>query len=188
MIRVFQSSYSLKNSNEMLLFPFSRNTLEIPTLQNLPIQEILEVKYKYKDSFENFKNSILTKAVKINSSPGSDDWEREILDTKLNLKKEIIEINKLYEDLKRNHVRRFSVELLSISLSIAIATFGVIGQGLPDLKLFQTVIGGAGFAASLKAIASNWIFFKKEKTSIEAKDNYFLWRLCGEKIKDQRFR
>lgn len=92
LLSVFGEAAS-KFNNIHGLKPFSSNTLCVPALGSVPFGEVLEVKNKEKDSFERFKTAIQVRVGKISSEPGTDDWEREILSIRSELKKDVADID-----------------------------------------------------------------------------------------------
>jgi hypothetical protein len=176
LISLFQ--YAVRDAEDIVpLTPFSESTLIVPTLGNVPLSEVLEIKEKEKDAFYRFKAGLEARVAKISSEPGSDEWERDILAVRSDLKKDVVEIDAALASLKRDHLKRLSVEASTLTFSIALASFGVWGQAISPAATFQAVASGAGLVASLKSMASNFLAFYREKDSLQMKDTYFLWRL-----------
>jgi hypothetical protein len=176
LLDLFQKAME-KTDEVVPLRSFSNNTLLIPALGQVPFGEVMEVKEKERDSFQRFKAALEGRVAKMSSEPGTDEWEREILAIRSELKKDVADIDGALKSLKQDHFKRLSVEVTSLTFSVALASFGILGQTGNPMSTFEAATGGAGLIASLKSMASNLLAFYREKDSLSKRDTYFLWRL-----------
>jgi hypothetical protein len=157
--------------------PFSANHFSLPTLSGINIQEVPEILYKEKDSFEQFKTAIQSKVMAISAPYGSSDWQAEIDKTRIELKHDLIEFQRTMAHIRNAYSVKQVANVSFMTFSIGIASLALLQQSFDPLSTFQSVAGAAGLSSSLKSIIESWLEYRNEVDQQKRKDIYFLWRL-----------
>jgi hypothetical protein len=162
------------------LAPFSQNSLELPTLKNVPIERVTAVSERKKESIASFKAELLSRVAKISSPLGSDEWEREIIAIRFETQKDLLSLKKALEHEQGNLLRAVSADVLLLSFSVALAGLAFSGQQVNTLSMLQSVAAGAGLISGLKGLSERWLEHKKQVDKLKEHNLYFLWELSEE--------
>ncbi|MCB9421887.1 MAG: hypothetical protein H6667_18950 [Ardenticatenaceae bacterium] len=151
--------------------------LTLPTLAGVPLQELPEILYKERDSLEQFKEFLTLKIASISSPYGTIDWENEIEVTRSDLRHKLVELEKTLSHIKKEHLRRQSANIFTLSFSIGLASLALLQQAINPASIIQTVASGAGLTSSISSMIECWLDYRKDVEEQRRKDVYFLWRL-----------
>ncbi|KMY68468.1 hypothetical protein AAU61_02025 [Desulfocarbo indianensis] len=166
----------LLGSVKRLPAALSANTLLAPSLAGLPPQEALDANQKARDDLERFRYRLLMEAAQITAPPGSEEWERQIYNCRLKLAKDVKSLQDALGRLRSDYTRKLGTDVMFVLASITLAAMAASGKQLDAASLFQSVAGGAGLIASLRAMFGHWLGLRKEQNALEHSDHYFLWK------------
>lgn len=149
----------------------------LPTLVGVPIQHIPEVLDHEKDSLEQFKAYLISSIASISSPLGTQEWYAEIEKIRTNLQKEVIELERTFVHIKKDHLKRQAENIFLLSFSVTLASLALSHQTLDPTSAIQTIASGASLSAGIKNIIDAWLDYQQQVNNQKRRDEYFLWRL-----------
>lgn len=169
--------------HQRILLPssFSLNGIQIPSLQNVPIERVLEIVSKEPEVFESFRSALNERLLQINAPPGSIEREKEIAAIAQNLQKDIYSIQLAFENIRKDFARRFALNLILSTFSIVIAGISAVGQNLNALSLLGSIFASTTLGASAKELVNEWIEFRAKRDELKSSTNYMVWQLLQKK-------
>lgn len=169
--------------HQRILLPssFSLNGIQIPSLQNVPIERVLEIVSKEPEVFESFRSALNERLLQINAPPGSIEREKEIAAIAENLQKDIYSIQLAFENIRKDFARRFALNLILSTFSIVIAGISAVGQNLNALSLLGSIFASTTLGASAKELVNEWIEFRAKRDELKSSTNYMVWQLLQKK-------
>jgi hypothetical protein len=173
--------YIQKNSKQEItsdfLMPDEQHHFELPTLAGIPMQDVPEILYKEKDSFDQLKSSINLKIAKLSAPYATAEWQAQINSIRAEMQHDLLELNRTLTHLQTDHLQRQAMNISLLAFSVSIASLALLNQTINPVSAIQTVAGGAGMASSLKGIIETWLDYRKDVYEQKRKDLYFLWVL-----------
>lgn len=146
-------------------------SLDLPTLDNIGLALLQEIKRDHHDEFVQFRNAMLNSVAKVQSSVGTDSFMQEVRH---------IQRNDIDDSLAkiRGRVQRIAKmrSLRSLGCLAGSITLG-FGQalGLPETAVL------AGASANIAALVAHLIAKLQEEGQLQEHQAYFLWRLTDKK-------
>jgi len=167
-------------SNERLLIPasISLNGINVPLLQNIPVERVLDTISGDSLIFESFRATLNEKLLKISAPPGSVEREKQIAEIRETMNRDLANISIAYDEISRSFAKKYSFHVMVGLSSIAVAGISTIGQNLNALSLAGGILAGAGIGVSVKDFAKDWLDYQREILKLRSNENYFIWRLA----------
>ncbi|MBU5333573.1 hypothetical protein KQI61_15345 [Anaerocolumna aminovalerica] len=165
--------------------------LGLPSFENMPVDEILDIKKEFRNSLVRFRSKMLEYSKDIQNLPWNDEFEEEckiIYNQKI--LPSIIEIDEATKE--NNFIKNVSIDFISDKstlgllnkVSIGIASSGLITYLTKIAKMDKSILMGTGITAGLSTISkitNKYKEYKENRAEIEKKDLFFYYTLMNRK-------
>jgi hypothetical protein len=143
--------------------------VSFPTLENVPINELIAIRSTNQDAFIAFRNAITRAAREMSANNGALNHKelsnRITLDV---IEPELANLNQRLRSAKRSLTRKAATTIVLSSVGTLCAA---------SLGLFPAAaIGALGTAAAISNISKDVSKYIDEKREIELSDMYFIWK------------
>ncbi|WP_346859509.1 hypothetical protein [uncultured Draconibacterium sp.] len=141
--------------------------LNLPTLDNVDIATLNEIKNDNYDSFKLFRNNILDSVQEIKSKFGTEDFLREI---------KYIQRNKIDDNLDKLEVKLKKIQKMRTLRQVG-ACIGLAGVNIVGLLGLSSVVPITGLAGGIAGMVAESIQKMKENSELEENPSYFIWKI-----------
>lgn len=144
--------------------------LKLPTIENLDITTLNEIKSDNYDSFKIFRNEILNSITQIKSNFGTEDFLREL---------KYIQRNRIDDNIDKLNLEVKKIESMRSlrRLGIAIGLAGIDILAYLNLSTEASLI--TGITTNLSGIVNEHIKRLTERSQLEDNSSYFIWKMSN---------
>ncbi|MBI3536031.1 MAG: hypothetical protein HY070_00480 [Chloroflexi bacterium] len=153
--------------------------IDVPLLDNVPPEYILDLAAKEGDAYENFRGALNEKLLSITAEIGTTEREIQIQRIRESLTKNVSDISLAYQNLQRDFSRRTKLNLAITTSSIFVAGLSALSRNLDAIAIAGGVAAGAGLTQGIKEFAKDWLDHQRELEKLKTSDNYFIWKAVG---------
>lgn len=141
--------------------------LNLPTLENIDIKTLNQIKDDNYDTFKIFRNELLDSIVQIKSKIGTEDFIREI---------KYIQRNKIDDNIDKLNTKMKKIESMRTLRGLG-AVIGLAGINVVGYLGLSSVSSITGLATSLAGMVTELIIRMKENSELEENPSYFIWKM-----------
>jgi len=143
--------------------------LKLPTLENLDITTLNEIKADNYDSFKVFRNELLDSISQIKSNFGTEDFIREL---------KYIQRNRIDDNIDKLNIKIKKIESMRTLRGLG-SVIGLAGINIVAYLGLSSVAPITGIATSLSGMVYEHILRMKERSELEENPSYFIWKMTN---------